>query len=312
MIRFVAPIVSAALLASLSACETPDADIVTPPSMLFAHTWNSGLDRNEPAFQVQQVDAGTFVLRQSLRTSFEAPFLYLLLGTDKALLIDTGAEGVDLRAEVDNLLASGGHAGMPLVVMHTHGHGDHVGGDAVFADRPDTIIVGHAAEDVAAFFGITDWPEGTGSLDLGGRSVEVLPTPGHHASHVMVYDGATRIMFSGDAIYPGRLYFVCDKAGEYAASLDRVAGFAETHPIDWLLGGHVEMKAAPGQSFNGQGKSRHGEHVLELPGNALGEVQEAFAGIGDYPRVTPFAEFILLPHPADPAGMSPPDWCAPS
>jgi glyoxylase-like metal-dependent hydrolase (beta-lactamase superfamily II) len=210
------------------------------------------------------------------------------------------------------LLAAGGHAGLRLVVMHTHGHGDHVGGDASFAGRPDTIVVGHTIEDVAGFFGIDLWLDDVGTLDLGGRKVNVLPTPGHHASHVMVYDAATRIMFSGDAIYPRRLYFICEKAVEYAASLDRVADFAETHQIDWLLGGYLDMKAAPGQSFGQQDKSRRGEHLLELPGSALGDVTAAFAGIGDYPRVAPFPEFMLLPHPADPAGMSPPDWCKPA
>jgi glyoxylase-like metal-dependent hydrolase (beta-lactamase superfamily II) len=296
------------LLASLSACGTQNA---AKPSILFAQAWNSGIDPDEPAFQVQALGSDTFVLRQSLRTSFEAPFLYLLVGETRALLIDTGVEGVDLRAEVDRLLAASGHAGMPLVVMHTHGHGDHVGGDAGFADRPDTIVVGHTAADVAAFFGIDQWPADTGTLDLGGRTVDVLPTPGHHDSHVMVYDALTRIMFSGDAVYPGRLFFVCDKAGEYAASIRRVAEFAETHQVDWLLGGHVEMKAEAGQSFNGESASRRGEHVLELPGSALADVKAAFDGIGDYPRVTPFPEFMLLPHPADPTGMSPPDWCKP-
>jgi hydroxyacylglutathione hydrolase len=312
MTRLTNLFLSTVLLASLSACETQEAAIAVQPSSIFAQAWNSGIDPDEPAFQVQEIDANTFVLRQSLRTSFEAPFLYLLIGEDKALLIDTGAEGADTRAEVDRLLADTGHAGLPLVVMHTHGHGDHVGGDAGFAGRPDTIVVGHTTDDVAGFFGIDRWPDDVGTLDLGGRKVDVLPTPGHHASHVMVYDAATRIMFSGDAIYPGRLYFVCEEAGEYAASLDRVADFAKTHQINWLLGGHVEMKAAPGQSFGQQDKSRRGEHLLELPGNALGDVTAAFAGIGDYPRVTPFPEFMLLPHPADPAGMSPPDWCKPA
>ncbi|MEQ9434819.1 MBL fold metallo-hydrolase [Hyphomonas sp.] len=309
MTRLIILFVSAMLLASLSACETQESP---KPSVLFAHAWNSGIDPHEPAVQVQEIVADTFVLRQSLRTSFEAPFLYLLLGEDKALLIDTGVEGVDLRAEVDRLLAASGRAGMPLVVMHTHGHGDHVGGDAQFADRPDTIIIGHTAEDVAGFFGIDQWPVDNGAFDLGGRKVDVLPTPGHHASHVMVYDAVTRILFSGDAIYPGRLFFVCEKAGEYAASIDRVASFAETHQIDWLLGGHVEMKATAGQSFGQQNNSRHGEHLLELPGSAIGDVKAAFDGIGDYPRVTPFPEFMLLPHPADPTGMYPPDWCKPA
>ncbi|KJS27142.1 MAG: hypothetical protein VR75_04265 [Hyphomonadaceae bacterium BRH_c29] len=307
--------VSALLFANISACETSSRAADAAPSALFEQAWNSGIDPHEAAFQVQAIDANTYVLRQSLRTSFEAPFLYLLFGTDKALLIDTGVEGVDLRAVIDRLIdqhaAAEGHS-FSLVVMHTHGHGDHVGGDAGFEGRPDTVIVGHSVEDVSAFFGITDWPDGTGTLDLGGRTIEILPTPGHHPSHVMIFDAASHILFSGDAIYPGRLFFECGEAGEYATSIDRVATFAETHQIDWLLGGHVEMKAKPGQAFGQQGKLRRGEHVLELSASAITDVQAAFAGIGDYPRVTPFAEFMLLPHPADPQGKSPPDWCKPS
>jgi len=316
MIRLAAALGSALLLGNISACGTSGPPVQAVPSDLFAQPWNSGVDPHEPPFQVQVIDPDTYVLRQSLWTSFEAPFLYLLFGDDRALLIDTGVEGVDLRGEVDRLiaqhLADTGRASLPLVVMHTHGHGDHVGGDAEFIDRPDTVIVGHSAEEVAAFFGITDWPESTGALDLGGRMVEILPTPGHHPSHVMVYDAASHILFSGDAIYPGRLFFECGKTDEYAASIDRVTQFAKTHQVDWLLGGHVEMKAKPGQAFGQQAKSRRGEHVLELPASAIGDVQAAFAGIGDYPRVTPFAEFVLLPHPADPQGKTPPDWCKPS
>ncbi|HAE28935.1 MULTISPECIES: MBL fold metallo-hydrolase [Hyphomonas] len=316
MIRLAASIFSALLLGNISACQMPGAPADAPPSTLFAQPWNSGVDPDEPAFQVQAIDADTYVIRQSLRTSFEAPFLYLLFGEDSALLIDTGTEEGNLRPVVDRLiaqhLADSGRSSLPLVVMHTHGHGDHVGGDDGFAGRPDTVVVGHSVEDVTAFFGISDWPEDIGALDLGERTVEILPTPGHHPSHVMVYDPATHILFSGDAIYPGRLFFECGAAGEYAASIDRVARFAESHQVDWLLGGHVEMKAQPGQAFGQQAKSRRGEHVLELPASAISDVQAAFSGIDDYPRVTPFAEFVLLPHPADPRGKSPPDWCKPS
>ena len=45
-----------------------------------------------------------------------------------------------------------------LVVAHTHGHGDHVAGDASFADRPDTVVVGHDVDSVRTFFGFADWP----------------------------------------------------------------------------------------------------------------------------------------------------------
>src|SRR5437868_14123906 len=99
----------------------------------------------EPETQVQSYDADTFVIRQSLRTNFEGPFLYLLFGKDRALLLDTGAGGLKIRPAVDaavtQWLAEHHRASIPLVVAHTHGHGDHHAGDAEFADRPDTTVV---------------------------------------------------------------------------------------------------------------------------------------------------------------------------
>lgn len=61
-----------------------------PLPRLFAERWIDGTHGAEPVAQVQALDADTFVIRQSVKTNFEAPFLYLLFGRDKALLIDTG------------------------------------------------------------------------------------------------------------------------------------------------------------------------------------------------------------------------------
>jgi len=79
---------------------------------------------------------------------YEAPFLYLLFGEDRAVLIDTGAttpaEYFPLRRVVDGLIGDWLRAHprdtYPLPVLHTHAHDDHVAGDAQFADRPDTDV----------------------------------------------------------------------------------------------------------------------------------------------------------------------------
>jgi hypothetical protein len=86
----------------------------------------------DPAIQTWNYAEGTFILRQSLCTTFEGPFMYLLVGATKALLVDTGTGGVDLRAEVLKLLAG---KNVQLVVAHSHSHGDHVSGDNAFRDR---------------------------------------------------------------------------------------------------------------------------------------------------------------------------------
>jgi hydroxyacylglutathione hydrolase len=306
--------IGALVIAVMTACDAaPRGATVQSTSRLFAERWNSGLSRQEPVFQTQGIDADTFAIRQSINATFEAPFLYLIFGSDKALLIDTGVEGGELRSEVETLieawLARNRRQGISLVVMHSHGHGDHVGGDAQFAERGNTVVVGHSAADVARFFGIQAWPEGVGTFDLGGRVVDIVPTPGHHPAHVMVFDRATGILFSGDAIYPGRLYFQCEKSAEYLASIDRVARFVATREVRWLLGAHIEMRAAPGESFQSGERARHAEHLLELPPAIVPEIQQALTKMGEQRRVEVHDDFILFPHPADPRGKKPPGWC---
>jgi hypothetical protein len=120
----------------------------------------------DPPIQVHAYDPHTFVLRQSKSVHHEAPFLYLFLGNDRALLLDTGATAdpglFPLRATVDGIL-NGWLADRPrpdyeLVVAHTHAHSDHVAGDPQFGGRPATTVVPVDVEAVRAFFGIRAWP----------------------------------------------------------------------------------------------------------------------------------------------------------
>ena len=115
--------------------------------------WIHGLprrrSRSDPPFQVHRYDPHTYVLRQSKALTAEAPFLYLLFGNERAILLDTGAskktDGNPLRETVDEVIEAWldehPREGYELVVGHTHGHPDHVAGDAQFADRPATTVV---------------------------------------------------------------------------------------------------------------------------------------------------------------------------
>jgi hypothetical protein len=145
-------------------------------------TWNHGTPgrrgNGEPKIQVHYYDEHTVILRQSKSVSYEAPFLYLLFGNDRALLLDTGAtadpERFPLREKVDRLvavwLAKYPREGYELVVAHTHGHGDHVAADGQFAGRAGTTVVAKDVDAVRLFFGFGDgWPDRSVSFDLGGR-----------------------------------------------------------------------------------------------------------------------------------------------
>lgn len=258
--------------------------------------WIDGTTPSEPETQVQRIDADTFVIRQSVRTNFEAPFLYLLFGRERALLIDSGAGGLRIRPTVDRLVAAWRrrHGNIPvrLIVAHSHGHGDHHGGDDEFRDRPDTEVVGLKPEQVAAFFGIARWLSEIGHYDLGGRVVDIVPTPGHEPAHIMVYDARTRLIFSGDMLYPGRLYVPVDRFAAFHASADRLAAFAQSHPVRALLGAHIEMTKEPGKDYPMRAPAHPAEHALALPVSAIAELRAATASP---PAIDRHRDFIVYP-----------------
>lgn len=138
------------------------------------HGTAPGAANADPAVQVHACDAHTYVLRQSKAVSYEAPFIYLLFGNERAMLLDTGAtKDSAIRTAVDGLLTDwlerNPRDEYGLVVAHTHGHSDHVAGDLSFADRPGTTVVAREPEAVREFFGFADWPGEVVTFDLGGR-----------------------------------------------------------------------------------------------------------------------------------------------
>jgi glyoxylase-like metal-dependent hydrolase (beta-lactamase superfamily II) len=288
---------AAVLTAVLALAATPVLAAAKSPFQ----SWIDGTAPQEPQTQTQRYDADTYVIRQSVRTNFEAPFLYLLFGKDRALLFDTGAGGLKIRPAVDaaiaQWLAEHHRTSIPLVVAHTHGHGDHHMGDAEFTERPDTTVVGLKPEEVATFFKIADWPHDIVRYDLGGRVLDVIPTPGHQPAHIMLYDRRTRLLLSGDSLYPGRLYVPDGQFATYRDSIDRVAAFARTHPIRLILGAHIEMTREPGKDFAGAASTHPDEHVLELPPSDLVELQKAVHAMGDPPRRDTHPDFIVYPLP---------------
>jgi hydroxyacylglutathione hydrolase len=214
--------------------------------------------QEDPPIQVHRYDEDTVLLRQSKSTSFEAPFLFLLLGKERALLLDTGATKdparLPLRDVVDTLLDEwlAAHpdvdaAAYRLVVAHTHGHGDHVAGDDQLAGRQRTTVVGRELAAVQAFFGFTDWPVQVVPFDLGGRVLEVIGIPGHHRASIAVHDPATSFLLTGDTVYPGRLYV--EDAPAFVDSLDRLVDLAATRAVTHVLGCHVEMTSTPGRDY---------------------------------------------------------------
>jgi glyoxylase-like metal-dependent hydrolase (beta-lactamase superfamily II) len=250
------------------------------PGSLDTH-WNEGASdckaTPQETLQVHQYEPQTFILRQSPCADFEANFIYLLIGSDKALLIDTGAvadpNAMPLAKTILELLPDTGDKKLPLLVAHTHRHLDHRAGDPQFASLPSVQVVPFDLQGVRAFFGFIDWPNGIAHLDLGGRTVDVIPTPGHNETHVAFYDQRTGIFFSGDFLLPGRL--LIDDVKAYRESALRVINFLKTRPLTYILGGHIELDAT-GHAYRFGSHYHPNEHRLELARADLTALPAAF------------------------------------
>jgi len=242
-------------------------------------TWaDDPYQSDTPPFLVDEYNGDFLILRQSGRTHFEKPFLYLVFGAERALLVDTGAPGANVAGEVVALLrghaeADAGDRLTPLVVAHTHGDSDHVAGDGQFEGLPGVTLVGTGAEAVADFFHIEGWPEGLGSIDLGERVLDVVPIPGHEPSSVAFYDRRTGLLLSGDLLYPGRLY-VRDPAA-FRASVRRLVAFTATRPVAHILGAHIENTRTPFLDYPEGTAFQPEEHALELGRAHLLELADA-------------------------------------
>ena len=285
----------------LLSASTADAAGAPSRSPLF-QPWINGVSAGEPQMQVQRYDDDTYVIRQSIRTNFEAPFLYLLFGGERALLIDSGAGGLTVRPTIDRVITewAGRHhrTSIPLVVAHSHSHGDHHQGDAEFQDRADTTVVGLFPKDVADFFKIADWPNQIVSYDLGGRVLDIVPAPGHQSAHIMIFDRRTRLLFSGDSLGPYRLYIPMNEAHTYRDSIDRVAAFTKAKHVSWILGAHIEMTSKPGELIPDEAVSHPDEHVLEISYSNLPELQTALHAMGDSLVQQVHRDFVIFPEPA--------------
>jgi glyoxylase-like metal-dependent hydrolase (beta-lactamase superfamily II) len=249
--------------------------------------WNEGAKdctaTPQAPLQVHTYEPQTFILRQSPCANFEANFLYLLVGSDKALLIDTGAvadpKEMPLAKTILELLPDKDHKKIPLLVAHTHRHLDHRAGDPQFASLPSVQIVPIDLEGVRAFFGFTNWPNEIAHVDLGGRIVDVIPTPGHNETHVAFYDSRTGILFSGDFLMPGRL--LIENAAAYHESALRVVEFLKTRPLTHILGGHIELNAA-GQAYPFGSHYHPNEYRLELAREDLTALPAAFESFNGF------------------------------
>lgn len=270
---------------------------------LSAQHWIYGSENCEnnvdPAIQIVKYNSTTWILRQNKCTNYEAPFMFLFFGKNKALLMDTGATEeahiFPLYKTVKQIIGdwSEKHGEVELIVAHTHKHGDHYAGDGQFKGKPNTTVIGLEVEDVQESFKITNWPEEIVDYDLGNRVLKIIPIPGHEASSIAVYDTSTKILLTGDTFYPGRLYVRDWNA--FKMSIERLVKFTDNNEIATILGNHIEMTQTPGVDYPIGTVYQPNESKLPLSVPILKELSSALTRLGDTPTKEIHDSFIIYP-----------------
>lgn len=258
-----------------------------------------------PDWQVHEYNPNFFILRQSPCTDFEKPFVFLIFGKEKAMLVDTGSRNGDLtptlQRTIKNWLTRNGRTSIPLIVVHTHEHEDHVWGDgAIHAMHDPAMPVTFVPAEVEAtkkFYGIKNWPEDIGHVDLGDRALDVIPIPGHSKVSVAFYDYKTGILLSGDTVYPGRIYVLDFPAFE--TSLDRLVKFTAGKPIAHVLGNHIEQSSTPFMDYPVGTMYQPNEHELALSRGALLELDAAVKSMHGTARRYVMRDLSVWPVPPD-------------
>ena len=248
-------------------------------------------------FQIHEFNQDLYILRESGCANYEKPFLYLLFGKEKALLLDTGAGKTEVaqivKGQIDEWLGRNNRESIPLVVAHTHAHRDHTSGDAQLRALPQTTVVEPTTSAVQSFFGFRNWPTEMATYDLGGRVLDIIPIPGHESSSIAIYDRQTGILFTGDTLYPGRLYV--EDPSAFALSIQRLVDFTQGRIVAHLLGNHIEQTRTPYLDYPIGTVYQPDEHELELGRAHLLELNDALRRMNGKVVRTAFRDFTIWP-----------------
>jgi hydroxyacylglutathione hydrolase len=196
-------------------------------------------------FAIEDLGQGTFAIGEP--RYYQQNYSYLIVGETRAVLFDSGSGTRDISSVVGRLTK------LPITVIVSHLHFDHLGGIAPFEhvamiDLPETradvsgaffrakryeymgLVDGLAAPSIR----VGEWLKPGAIIDLGGRSIRLLSTPGHTPTSVALFDAQNKRLFIGDFIYPTTLYAFLP-----GASLSAYQGTAkmllETLPADTVL-----------------------------------------------------------------------------
>ena len=262
---------------------------------------SSDCEKNtDDPIQVIKFNENTWILRQNKCINYEAPFMFLFFGSNKALLMDTGAtkeeEKFPLYKTVMELVKNWEKANgskIELTVAHTHSHGDHIAADNQFKNKTNVSVVGLDVLDIETYFGLKNWPFLSSKIDLGNRVIEIIPIPGHHKTSIALYDESSKLLLTGDSFYPGRLYIKDWDA--FKLSTQRLVDFTANHKVSFILGNHIEMTNKAGIDYPIETTYQPNEHALPLKVNELRILNKSLNRLGNTPKREVHDDFIIYP-----------------
>lgn len=217
-------------------------------------------------FEVYRVAPDVYAIYEPRQS--EEVISYLILGHEKALLFDTGMGISDIKKVVRELTK------LPVIVLNSHTHNDHVGDNwefhAIYSmetpfsehsakgsreDAQEEIAPGEICGQFPPSFdpssyrtrawNITRYIHDDNTIDLGGRAIQILATPGHTPDAISLYDRANELLFTGDTYYPASIWLYRPETDfdAYAKSIQRLADLAPH--LKLVLGAHNIPVAPP-------------------------------------------------------------------
>lgn len=245
----------------------------------------------KPWFTLEEIGPDTHIISEYRH--WEETHCYLLEGRERALLIDTGLGIGDISKEVEKLTSK------PVTAVATHVHWDHIGGHRHYPDfyaheaeldwlsggfplSPETVrgMVLDRCDppedfDIGAYELFSGTPtrvlHDRDTIELGGRTVTVLHTPGHSPGHMCFFEAGRGWLYTGDLVYKDTLlaWFPSTDPQAYLRSLERVAAlpvarvFPAHHSLDIQPELLVRMRNAF-RALDGEGKLHHGSGLCRF------------------------------------------------
>jgi len=187
------------------------------------------LQSSQPWFEVYKINPDTYVFYEP--GQFEEVISYLVVGKERAALIDTGLGIGNVKRLAEEFTS------LPIRVVNTHSHYDHIGQNYLFDsvaifDAPNARQAaksGYSKAEMSRLladgmlwkplpedfdpenyqvpaFTVTRWLKDGDIIDLGHRKLEVVHTPGHSPDSICFLDRNARLLWTGDTFYPGTIY----------------------------------------------------------------------------------------------------------